>query len=263
MKVILPMIAAIICIIILITGNLHWKDKTKVTSFSKDVEASTDVSSSKVEKKKADTPIKDDVSYIKNWPKKAQKAFKHAMKEGKTYKLAIVGSQVMGAEDGWANQLKNAMEETYGKEHLQVVVFSSDKTSNDFINDGLYEEVANEKPDMVLFEPFTLNDNGSVSEENNHENILTMISAIKKKNDQVDILIQPSNPIYGAKIYPQQVDNLKVFAKENDLTYLNHWTVWPDSQSDAIKKFLDEDGNPNEKGQQIWFEYLKEYFIAE
>ncbi|MGE8204697.1 SGNH/GDSL hydrolase family protein [Heyndrickxia sp. NPDC080065] len=267
MKIILPTVAAIICAIVLVMGNIHWKERTIVSSVAKDPDTVTDTETTsnqdESDNKETITPNMD-LSYIKNWPTDAQDTFKKKMKQGEQFKIAIVGSQELGDDHGWANQLKNAMEETYGKEHLQVVTFSFDKTSNDFILEKRFNEVANEKADLVLFEPFVLNDNsGGIGVETNHDNILMVVNALKGKNEKTVIMLQPSNPIYNAINYPKQVEQLKDFAKENDFDYLDHWSAWPNPQTEEIMDYLDNESNPSEKGHEVWFTFLKDYFIAE
>ena len=39
------------------------------------------------------------------------------------------------------------------------------------------------------------------------------------------IMIQPSNPVYGAKNYPKSIEALKQFAAQNNYTYIDYWGV--------------------------------------
>ena len=36
-------------------------------------------------------------------------------------------------------------------------------------------------------------------------------------------MIQPPNPVYGAKNYPKAIEALKQFATQNGYTYVDHW----------------------------------------
>ena len=76
--------------------------------------------------------------------------------------------------------------------------------------------------------------------------------------------LQPANPLFQAKYYPLQVEALKNYADRNNITYLNHWDAWPDTQSEEIKKFLiGEPSTPNETGHKLWADFLVDYFISE
>jgi len=73
------------------------------------------------------------------------------------------------------------------------------------------------------------------------------------------VILQPSNPLANGIYYPDQVKQLQEFAKSNDIPYIDHWSAW----TDPVSQYLDENSNPNDKGMEIWFDYLKKYFIAE
>ncbi|MBB2482273.1 SGNH/GDSL hydrolase family protein [Bacillus sp. APMAM] len=121
------------------------------------------------------------------------------------------------------------------------------------------DEVVKFNADLILFEPFILNDNSYGSVTETHQNILTFIKEVQKKKKDTVVILQPSNPIANGVFYPDQVKNLQEFAKSNDIPYINHWPSW----TDPVSQYLDKNSNPNEKGSQIWYEFLKKYFIAE
>ena len=53
-------------------------------------------------------------------------------------------------------------------------------------------------------------------------------------------MIQPSNPVYGAKNYPKAIEALKQFATQNNYTYIDGWGAWPDASTKAILPYLQE-----------------------
>lgn len=70
--------------------------------------------------------------------------------------------------------------------------------------------------------------------------------------------------VYEAGFYSVLVGALEKFAKDNEIPYLNHWTTWPDTSSPEIQEYLTTDPSaPNEKGHEVWAEYLANYFIVE
>lgn len=258
MKHFLVICLTIACSVILILGNKHWKEKIKVTAYEDSMLLY------KGEKDVAETVETVFFSYIKNWPEEAQLSYKLAINEKKPYKILIAGSTALGSDSsGWAYLLKNELKESFGNT-IDVYVKSFDLNSTQIIEEGKEGEIAAEKADLILLEPFILKDNGMVTIENSNENINKMIESIKTVNKEAIVLLQPANPLYQAKYYPLQVEALREYADRNNISYLNHWDAWPDPQSEEIKKFLiGEPSSPNEKGHKLWADYLIDYFIAE
>lgn len=241
-------------------AHFYWKEKTSASTPAPTIEKKETANV----KEKTEKPIKVDSNDVlaaaANWPEEAQNDFKKAVEEGHPYKIAFVGSESVGKEDGgWSVMLQDALSKTYG-DAIEVGIFEYAERSDEFINSGHAEEVAEFKPDFVLFEPFTLNDNGNVEVEDNHENIKTFISAVKG----AVVVLQPPHPIHGATFYPDQVGQLKDFANAEGLDYLDHWSAWPDQENEELRTYLkDKQSAPNEKGHEVWFEFLRDYFIAD
>jgi hypothetical protein len=107
-----------------------------------------------------------------------------------------------------------------------------------------------------------LNDSGKVEISVTLENLSKVIEAMKAENPDSTFILQPSYPIYFPKYYSDQIAALKEYAEENPSTYLDHWTAWPATDNMEIKDYLNKGQNgPNEKGNQVWGEFLVEYFI--
>lgn len=248
------------CIAFLILGNMYWQEKTAVSSSKAEGKTVTEEQSDEVVTEKEEIPDTDPVA---NWPNKAKSDYQTAKEDGETYKIALVGSPALGKEtNGWSEQLKTALNDTYG-ESIEVEIFQHDAISIEFINSTDSDAVLDYAPDMVLFEPFSLNDNtGGVNVGDNHDSIDIFLRNLKGANEDVVLILQPTHPIYGATYYPEQVDALKVFAEESGFTYLNHWKVWPEDES--LTDLLDESQEtPNEEGHKVWADFLKNYFIAD
>jgi hypothetical protein len=252
----------LLCFIFLLLGNFYWQERTAVSSIEKvaaEESEKENVTSKEKEESKADV-----TSLTSQWPADAKEAFKQAKESNETYKLAIVGSAVMGMEeDGWGVQLKSALEAAYG-EALDVQLFAFDTTSIEFINSNMSQEVLDYAPDLILYEPFTLNDNSrSVAVTDNHDSIEIFLSNLKEANENAVLLLQPTHPIYGATYYPGQVEELQTFADELGVTYLNHWKAWPSDEDEALKEYLTESqDDPSAKGHEVWAGYLEKYFIS-
>jgi len=274
-------LAIIACVIFLIIGNLYWKEKTQITSnvessnaaSSEDKDKTADKSAEVDEDEQSDEVAEDelDIAAIMdkaaNWPNDARNALKTTAEDGEKFLLAIVGSQSLGGDGGWAMMLKDELEEEYpGIIDVQLFEYEG-ATSQEFVDSEYIEEVVAATPDLVLLEPFPLNDNsGWISVEANQTNIETFVDALNEaraEDDQdVIVMLQPAHPIYNATVYPQQISQLKEYADSEGFVYLDHWSVWPDHASEEILDYLgDGQSTPSEAGHEIWFEYLLEYFV--
>lgn len=266
MKVFFTTILAIACAVILIWGNIHWSQNSVVSGSTEPV--TSESPESKPERSAtAEEPVddtKDLSTYTKNWPDEAVAALNLAQEEKRTFKLLIVGSGAVGDEPtGWAYQVKQEIQSFYGDEIVTVDIIEVDETTLGFIQQNGQETIADAKADMILFEPFTLTDNGIVLIEDSLENIQTVIDAAKESNPNTVFILQPPNPIYQPKLYATQVQALENFAADNSIAYLDHWDAWPDTDSEEIYEYLQDGlGQPNEEGHEIWSKYVIDYLIS-
>jgi len=262
MKNFLVILLALGCGAILFTGYLHWKDKTAVST--ENIEQNVESKETKEKKRSTETAYSKE-EFTSNWPEKARQQYQLSLEEGEPFNILIAGSNALGyEEDGWSTSLKSQLEEVYG-DTIKVLVKSYDLTSAEFIMQDKLDDLVAEEPDLTLLEPFTLNDNGMIQFEDSHLNIEEIATGLSKDNPDHVLLVQPPYPLHNATFYPVEVDALKDFAEEKDIPYLDHWSVWPDSDSDELLEYLTvENGTTtvNEKGHQLWADYLIDYFIA-
>ncbi|MBT2686434.1 SGNH/GDSL hydrolase family protein [Bacillus sp. ISL-37] len=265
MKSFLTTILAILCGVVLLWGNFHWNDKTAVTVDGAKVttaaEKSTDQSpEGKVQVTENEKYI---LSLIKNWPAEAAETFKLAQEEGREFKILIVGSSALGNEpNGWAYLTKEGLTHSFGEENLTVEIMEYEKTSLQFVQENNQEELTSSQADLIIFEPFTLNDNtNGVGTENSLINIQTVLNHIEEVSANTAVILTPPNPLYNAKYYPLQVDALKEYAEENGISYLDHWTAWPALDSEEMNDYL-TNGSPNEQGHELWANYMLDYWVS-
>lgn len=258
-KRIVVIITLILCVGTIIFGNLHWKNK--IAARGEEV-ANTVVA--KTEPLKEAEANQDVSVYFSNLPESVQNKIKDAQTSGQPLQFVIYGSNATSVEEGaWPAQLSKQLEDTYGTNVFQVTVISEgEKTSLDVVREKSYKQVSELKPDIVLFEPFMLKDNGLIGLSNTLDNIETMMDSWKSENDAVTIMIQPPNPLYSANYYPKEVKELQEYAKQNKLTYLNHWEAWPDLEDSKMNDYLTEESDANDNGNKIWADFLIKYFIA-
>ena len=264
MKTLITSLCVIICISFISISHFHWNNKTAPSSFVSAKDSIETESKAEIKNNKKTNISENLLEKTKNWPKNAQISFQESIENNNIYKIAIVGSPAMGGKHGWATNLKEELIQTYGESILQVQTFEYNKTSKGFIEEDHTEKIVNYDPDLILFEPFPLMDNGKVLVKDNHKNIEAFIEKLHKANKKVEIILQPAHPIYNATVYPTQIQDLKTFADENNITYLDHWSIWPDPNSEEIKDYLAEDqSEPSTKGHELWFNYLYQYFKAD
>jgi len=262
MKNFLVAVLAIGCAAILFTGYLHWNDKTVVST----VKVNQEVESMETEKKTSTKKVNQSLDDLTaNWPEQAREQYKQSVEREEPFTILIAGSNALGYEDeGWSVQFKNQLEEAFG-DTIHVVVKSYDLTSAQFILENKLDELVAEKPDLTLLEPFTLNNNGKVQFADSHLQIKEIAAGLTEENPEHVLILQPTYPLYKATYYPNEVAALKEFAEENEIPYLDHWTAWPDPDSDEILEYLTEENGSttvNENGHQLWASYLINYFIA-
>ncbi|MDG0030645.1 SGNH/GDSL hydrolase family protein [Priestia sp. Y58] len=253
MKVWINIIAIITLIATIVVGKMYWSEKVEAEGAARP----TAVGSSSVPASSNDWK-----SYTKNLPTSIVEKLEKAKKTGKPIKLLVVGSQDTSTDSGaWPAQLEKKLNDTYGSAVEVEVQEYKDKNSLEFIREKLYEKVIEVKPDILLFEPFLANDNGTVGITNTLDNISLIMTHINENVDDLVTIIQPSHPIYHATNYPKEAEQLKAFAKKNEYEYINHWSQWPNSDSESLLNYLTADKTaPSEKGNTAWAKALEIYF---
>ncbi|WP_252501991.1 SGNH/GDSL hydrolase family protein [Sporosarcina sp. Marseille-Q4943] len=181
---------------------------------------------------------------------------------GEHVKLLIVGSQAIeqGGNGGAAGLLADSLADAY-KGFIETDIISFAGTSREFI-EQMDELVDFGVYDVVLFEPFTLNNNGRVVIEDEHRHILRGRDALQEVKEDAVLLLMPSQPIFRPNFYLTQIRSLENFAAVRGIPYVDHWAAWPDVADDAILNYLDEDSGPNDAGAEAWGSVLVDYFTG-
>lgn len=255
MKIWVNVLALLVLIASLVAGKIYWNHQASEQSAVRPIKIEN---SSYAEGEEASWK-----QYTQNLPKSVIAKIEQAEKTKKPMKLVIVASAPKEkVQKTWGTLLKENLKSTYGEDLMDTQVYEyTDMTTLKFINNRTYKQILDEKPDVLLFEPFLLNDNGVVGIDNTLENINVIISRLKDQNSELVTILQPSAPVYKAENYPNDVKALEKFSKENGYEYLNHWTAWPDYRSKDILTFLAETpGQPNDGGEKRWAKYLETYF---
>ncbi|WP_052342637.1 SGNH/GDSL hydrolase family protein [Bacillus sp. EB01] len=269
MKVFLSIVLATACAAVLILGNVHWKENVIKNGDSSVVAKETETKSpssndsedAKVEKASPDQAL---LTLAKNWPAKSLSGFQQALSENRPFKVVIVGSNAIGDETiGWGSLVKQGMTEAYGEGVIEVEITKYSSTTMDYVRGNLQDQLSGQNPDLVIFEPFLLSDNGYVRIEDTLVNVTSIIEDVQADNPQAEFILQPPNPIFKPKMYKTQVAELEKYATENGIVYFDHWESWPDPTSEEIHDYVDQTTKqPNEAGHKLWSNYILNYLIA-
>ncbi|PKJ54383.1 SGNH/GDSL hydrolase family protein [Bacillus sp. SN10] len=272
-KAVLVLVVFVLFVASIVSGKLYWNKKianatgqtSEVTKTKAEVKDSGAKKEEKKEEKKQDTKSSFNEAYAKNLPDAVKEKLKKAAQDKKAVNLVIVGDEASSSEkDAWAAKLTANLETAYGKGLWNVTVKEyKGESTEELITNKRDKEIAKENPDLILFEPPFITDNGKTGNGNSVANTQKFVQTLSTSAKGATIMIQPSNPVYGAKNYPKSIEALKQFAKQNNYTYIDHWGAWPDASTKGILPYLQEEfGFPSAKGHEVWAKYVTDYFVA-
>ncbi|MBO0602559.1 hypothetical protein I2483_12905 [Sporosarcina sp. E16_3] len=180
---------------------------------------------------------------------------------GKHVQMLIVGSEAIAAA---AERFATVISDKYGG-LIGVDVATFDMTSTRFVAEALEAGKIEWEAgyDIVLYEPFTLHNNGEVVIENERKDLLAVKALAESYVEDVSFLVTPPQPIYRAGYYLTQIQALKKFTSARGIPYINHWPNWPDTRSDELLTYIDETRMPTESGIKAWSDALIAYFVDE
>ncbi|KJE29044.1 GDSL-like Lipase/Acylhydrolase family protein [Geobacillus kaustophilus] len=257
---ILILFVAAACLAFMITGHLYWERKIDAT-----VQAARMKIDASANQEEAPSRAEEILARAKQLPAAAQAAIKRAVEENRPIRFVIAGSESTPETGGWPELLKRALDDAYGKGAFHITVHEYDGlTTADADEKRIAADWAKDKPDLVLLEPFLLNDNGVVTIDDSLAHIKSIISQLTSAAPDAAVILQPPNPIYSATYYPRQVERLEAFAKENGYPYINHWPAWPDANSEELNRCVDPQTDlPTAEGAKLWADALAKHFIAQ
>jgi hypothetical protein len=261
MKNFITILLGIACIAILFYGHSYWNQRIATASNSTPSTSDKQPSEVNIQTNENSSEL---LKLTRNWPNRSVERFQQTLDEKKVFKILFVGSPAMGSETSGAFPLvKEQLMKAFGQDHIQVTIKTYNSTSTQFIHNNAQAEIASEKADLIVFEPFIWLNNGEVLMEDSLKDATTFMDDIQTKNPETAFILQPAFPIYKAKIYPTQVEELKKFAEKNKITYIDHWSAWPNPDTNELKAYLLPDQSaPSDKGNQLWSEYLAQFLIS-
>lgn len=258
------LIFSAVCGLLIVFSYLAWKENLEsVARPVERVEAAEEQESDEEEPAEEVTETSVDESWLQltsNMDPEVQNVFEARKKEGEKIQFLILASDLvdMGTPT-MSNLVTEKLLAAYGADiEITKQTFNENSitiTENDLVD---YEGGF----DVVLFEPFTLKNNGEVDIETEHAHITSIVNEFRDQVEDVAIVFTPSNPIYNATYYPVQVDALLTFLNENDYPVIEHWQNWPDPKDELIKEYLDDNSRPNSKGAEAWANAVIAYFTG-
>lgn len=270
-RVIVP-IVFLGCIVVLITSYSIWKSKIEMTKGETNnirTEQTTSIEETEQSVVEDNPKVAPTISRetienaIVNADENVQKVVLNRFDAGNQVQLLIVGSTAMDeGSPGYAELLADALANTYG-DFFETSVASFDGTSQDFIEKNVDEIDWTSMYDVVLYEPFTLHNNGKVKIEDEHKHIRTLEQIMHTEVSDAVLVLHPSYPIFEASFYLFQIEALETFANKNAYPYINHWSSWPSTSDEKLITLLTEDNSPNSEGARLWASALTSYFTAE
>jgi hypothetical protein len=257
-KNILTLLLLVASVGFLIFGRIHWQHKVHES-----IQQALAESENPMQAEGTGNQYDRRINYISHLPPDVQDKIKQAIHTAQPVRLVIAGSEATSAsQEAWPNLLKKQLEAAYGPQVFSVTVKEyKGMTTKTAISSNIDQDIIALKPDILLFEPFILNNNGVFDIADTLADVTTILKRIQSSLPNITIMLQPPNPVYNAKYYPLQVEELKKFAEQNGYIYLDHWSQWPDYRSADIQNYLDN-GLPNQEGHRLWADFLIDYFIA-
>jgi hypothetical protein len=269
MKNFLLVCLGMITMVTLVMGKMHWDEQMNSVLASANEEGVKGEHSVKnhegAEDEEKDGERRLMMDKLNFLPTELRSIFKEKVESNEQVHLMVMGSSSTSQQEGaWPSRLKKKVVDTYGEALVKVSVHEiSDKTSQQLIEGNIHEKFAKMKPDILLLEPFLLYDNGEIKISDRLKNLSIILNEFKEQNPEIKVILQPANPIYGAQYYPQEAGDLENYANQNKYIYLNHWTAWPDHKNEELQKYLIDTNLPNEKGNEVWANFLMNYFVQE
>ncbi|WP_148296505.1 SGNH/GDSL hydrolase family protein [Halalkalibacter hemicellulosilyticus] len=178
-----------------------------------------------------------------------------------TLNIAVLGSTSItldNAEDSWPNLLAASLQSSAEDVQLTMNIVDVDRLNTFEVAESDHiDEVNNLQPDVLLIEPFLLNDNGLLMKEDSIEMLGRILSSFEVGLEETEIILMPGNPLYGAEYYLQQNEALEQFAEQEGYLFVDHWFAWPATDDPDLQNYIDS-ARPNEQGHQLWAEALYE-----
>ncbi|WP_221567029.1 SGNH/GDSL hydrolase family protein [Alkalihalobacillus sp. TS-13] len=265
MKKLLYITTIILSIAIIVFGHFHWNSKINDTIANAKANAEPITQKANTIESAEEESEVDIKGLTENFSKDTRKLITDAIEAGETIDVAVIGSEALEmGETPWPELLQAGIDQAYSEGTFKLTSYDFGK---DHSNVAIYKEkmtdIIDTKPDIVLLEPFIMNDNGDVGVKDTIEAIKILERRFSESNEDTVFMLQSSHPIFEPQVYAMQVEGIKEFAEKEKITYLDHWDHWPDVKDEKVRDYIKDDlSGPNDKGNKVWAEYLINYFTG-
>ncbi|MBD7909408.1 hypothetical protein [Sporosarcina gallistercoris] len=177
--------------------------------------------------------------------------------DGENVQLLIIGSRsIQPVTERFAAALTEKMGDS-----ITVDAVTADLTSAQFIEQGLPKIDWSTGYDVIIYEPFTLKNNGNVVIEQEQQDLLKVKQAAQKSVQDAAFIVTPPQPILKANYYDSQIAALKKFTSANGIPYVEHWPSWPPTNSDELLNYVRKDQSLTDQGVKTWSDALIQTFL--
>ncbi len=243
----------VLAIIIIIGGHYYYQQKLQAIA-EEAQQIDVDIIDNEEDKDKEPTVSDDDAST--ELPSATGMLNEWIEQYGTDGSLEIVafGSTSITHEDvdlSWPYVLTDLLQSTAGNIDVNMHVVDVDRLNTFEIAESDYiDEVISLRPEVLLIEPFLLNDNGVLMKEDSIEMLRRILSHLEPELAETEIILLPGNPLFGAGYYLEQTQALEQFANDEDYIYADHWFAWPSTDDSELNNLI-ENARPNEQGHHV------------
>ncbi|PRS39102.1 hypothetical protein C6W19_09850 [Bacillus sp. RJGP41] len=269
-------IIAVICLAVLVFGQLHWKNKSQVAG----VEAREAAAKVKEEEKEEREAL---IQSLKPENNKQQPLIDYLHYKSLTQERVIVsllgsngtsGTGASNSSNSWVGRLEKSLRTN--RDDLETLRFINHGhegySTEDLLKGKKIEAVIKDNPNLIIFENSLINNHyQSLSLEQTEKDLENIMTRLQKELPNAKILIISPNPVANGKTenslglnYLDYIQASEQVIKTNRWTYMN--------SKEEIEKKLNEKNmrladiltndniHPNDQGHYIWFEVMQEYF---
>lgn len=249
---------AIVCLATIVAGRFYWNYKIDQAVHAQAIENQDG------DTKDSDSASDPDVKkQIEKLPEPMRDAANAAEQENGQVQIAMVGSENVQA---LSLLLQDRLDKTFGDLFFKVTPVDVKKMTSLQVNEQDVEKLfqtINGGPDVVIYTPLVYNDDHKVSTEDTQTvSGLFEQKVIMAYPDSV-FMLSPPNYSSEQDYINERIDAFEDFSKDQEITYLNYLSEWPDdSERDDV---VGSDGHTmNKSGQQIWIDYVaKEWGLSD
>ncbi|WP_379970569.1 SGNH/GDSL hydrolase family protein [Ectobacillus sp. sgz5001026] len=251
----------VVCVVVIIFGKQYWDNKIYATA------AQSEKSNQDDQVQKQNDQVQQDKESLvaKTWLGKMNP------------KVAFVGSGgaagtgASSFEQSWAGKLEQAFRQTNPDVQVKNVA-KNGFTTSDVKDKGELQEVISFKPDVIIFELSSIDDYAaSFNVTKSQQTIQSLVGTFKQMNPDVRIVFMPSNEEIALDTkkrngltYSEYVSAIGNYIQSNGWDYMDYWSAFEQKRKAAnlkISNTLTDGIHPNDKGNELIFASIQDYFV--